>query len=124
MWWPQARVRAGMRAPTPSWIRKDTTRTMHLLGLPYEVGRIAANGCIAIDIALELNGRRIAVMADGPRQYTSNLPVRELGRTLGRNRLLAAAGWSVLSVPYFEWDRLKKKQAKVRYLVSRLRSFT
>ena len=33
-----------------------------------------------------------------------------------KRRLLAAAGWRVVSVPFFEWDNLSDELEKRRYL--------
>jgi len=40
--------------------------------------------------------------ADGPHHWLANRRA-PTGETLGRRRLLAARGWAVVSVPYFDW---------------------
>lgn len=42
------------------------------------------------------------VQVDGPHHWLANSRA-PTGETLGRRRLLAARGWAVVSVPYFEW---------------------
>ena len=38
------------------------------------------------------------------------------GPTLLKRRLLAAAGWRVISVPFFEWDGLRSASERQAYL--------
>jgi hypothetical protein len=65
------------------------------------------DGLFSMDVALVLQGgQRVALEADGPSHFTSNLPRRPLGATMYRNRRLLARGWRVVSVPFFEWDAL------------------
>jgi hypothetical protein len=43
------------------------------------------------------------------------------GPTLFRNRALAALGYVLVSIPYWEWDRLRGAAAKQQqYLLSKL----
>ena len=50
-------------------------------------------------------GECIALEVDGPHHFTANK--RTLGGgTAARHRLLNAAGWAVVSVPYFLWAAL------------------
>lgn len=56
---------------------------------------------------------------DGPHHFTANTHT-PLGETAGRCRLLAARGWTVVSVPYFLWDTspsLPAKQAALAQVV-------
>lgn len=39
-----------------------------------------------------------------------------LGETLARRRLLAARGWTVVSVPFWHWDTAPTSHAKQVYL--------
>ena len=52
---------------------------------------------------------------DGPHHFTANTRT-PLGETAGRRRLLAARGWTVISVPYFLWDSSPSLPAKQAYL--------
>lgn len=57
---------------------------------------------MAVDIALVLNGDKYAIEVDGPVHfYANHLNVRD-GPTRFRDRLLRAAGWRVVAVPYYE----------------------
>ena len=42
------------------------------------------------------------------------------GSTHSRDRLLAAQGWQVVCVPFFEWGALRKRKAQLAYLRGRL----
>jgi len=52
---------------------------------------------------------------DGPHHFTANTQA-PLGETAGRRRLLAARGWTVVSIPYFLWDASPSQLAKHAYL--------
>ena len=50
-------------------------------------------------------GERIALEADGPSHFAANT-LAPGGAMLARNRLLAARGWEVISVPKYVWVEL------------------
>lgn len=54
-----------------------------------------------VDVALP--GMRLAIEADGPTHFAINTR-RPLGATLLKRRLLSQLGWTVVDVPFFEWD--------------------
>ncbi|EOD25641.1 hypothetical protein EMIHUDRAFT_237418 [Emiliania huxleyi CCMP1516] len=71
----------------------------------------------SIDLALPSS--RVAVEVDGPSHFL--LPdgrgVRKPnGSTLLKRRLLAAAGWRVISVPFYEWDGFATAKERQTYL--------
>mmetsp|Transcript_46900 Transcript_46900/g.150909 ORF Transcript_46900/g.150909 Transcript_46900/m.150909 type:complete len:185 (+) Transcript_46900:237-791(+) len=71
----------------------------------------------SLDLALPSS--RVAVEVDGPSHFL--LPdgrgVRKPnGPTLLKRRLLAAAGWRVISVPFYEWDGLNTADERQAYL--------
>ena len=62
---------------------------------------------------------RVAIEVDGPSHFL--LPdgrgVRKpTGPTLLKRRLLAAAGWRVISVPFYEWGRFTTANDRQTYL--------
>ena len=65
---------------------------------------------------------RVAVEADGPTHFSSNSPGVALGKTLWRNRALERRGYTVLSVPHYEWDALEDAQQKAAYMGKRLQA--
>ncbi len=70
---------------------------------PHELECITADGLFSIDVAIA--DRRIALEFDGPSHFTRNT-LEPLGHTRLRDRLLSVMGWQVVSIPFFEWDRL------------------
>ena len=71
----------------------------------------------SLDLALPSS--RIAIEVDGPSHFL--LPdgrgVRKSnGPTLLKRRLLAAAGWKVISVPFYEWNRFATANERQTYL--------
>ena len=71
----------------------------------------------SLDLAIP--STRIAIEVDGPFHFL--LPDgrgvrRPNGPTLLKRRLLAAAGWRVISVPFFEWDALPTASERQTYL--------
>jgi hypothetical protein len=74
----------------------------------------------SIDIAaVTAAGLQLAIEADGPWHYVS--PGRRLnGPTQFRNRMLAAQGHTVVSIPYWEWDVSRTDEQRQRYLTLKL----
>jgi very-short-patch-repair endonuclease len=68
----------------------------------------------SIDIAVESSGARVAVEVDGPSHFLQN--GRQDGSTLLRNRMLAAHGWRVVVVDYWEWEGLQTEAQREEYL--------
>ena len=71
----------------------------------------------SLDLALPSS--RVAVEVDGPSHFL--LPDgrgvrRPNGPTLLKRRLLAAAGWRVISVPFYEWDGFATANERHTYL--------
>lgn len=46
---------------------------------------------------------RIAVECEGPTHFTTNTK-RSLGHTQLKHRILQLMGWTVVQIPYFQWD--------------------
>ena len=71
----------------------------------------------SLDLALPSS--RVAIEVDGPFHFL--LPDgrglrRPNGPTLLKRRLLAAAGWRVISVPFYEWDGFATANGQQTYL--------
>ncbi len=78
------------------------------------------DGLFTIDIVIEVEGRRLAVEIDGPSHFTQ--PHRTVnGETAYRNMALAARDYTVVSIPYFEWDHLIAEQ-QLQYMQRRLQA--
>jgi very-short-patch-repair endonuclease len=64
--------------------------------------------------------QRIALEFDGPSHFTRTT-LEPLGHTCLRDRLLSAMGWHVVSIPFFEWDRLHQTDQRDAYVERRVR---
>jgi len=67
------------------------------------------DGAFSVDVMATHtgSGKRLAIEADGPWHFLR--PGRQVnGETLARHRALAARGYVVVSVPWWEWHELKK----------------
>eukprot|EP00775_Hariotina_reticulata_P001968 gene1967-biopygen3470 len=71
------------------------------------------DGALSIDItATTAAGVQLAVEADGPSHFRWPDSDRGLmGPTLFRNRALSARGYTVVCLPYYEWDKLGTEAA-------------
>ncbi|KAI8475403.1 MAG: hypothetical protein J3K34DRAFT_517425 [Monoraphidium minutum] len=71
------------------------------------------DGAFSVDVtaAHAASGRGLAIEADGPWHYLR--PGKEpTGETLARNRALAARGLEVVSVPWWEWQKVRLDAAE------------
>ena len=79
-----------------------------------------------VKIDLAITDRRIALEFDGPSHFTRST-LESLGHTRLRDRLLSAimmpssAGRHVVSIPFFDWDRLHNRPEQMdAYVMQRL----
>lgn len=78
-----------------------------------------------IDIAVtDLEGAadsKLAIEVDGPAHFTSNSH-RTLGHTVLKQKILRHYGWTVVQVPFFQWDPIPHWASleKKRYLQRKL----
>jgi very-short-patch-repair endonuclease len=107
----------------------DFQREVHqalqqIQGLSPSFEHATDDGLFCVDVALFVReGVRVAVEADGSSHHTRNEPHSELGKTVLRRRLLEAAGWRVVSVPWFEW-RAVAASDRVAYTRGKIRGWT
>jgi hypothetical protein len=105
------------RKVTVSNGQREVGESLRRLGIPHELECITADGLFSIDLAVV--DRRIALEFDGPSHFTRNT-LEPLGHTRLRDRLLSAMGWHVVSIPFFEWDRLHQTEQRDAYVERRL----
>ena len=105
------------RKVTVSNSQQEVGESLRRLGIPHELECITADGLFSIDLAIM--DRRIALEFDGPSHFTRNT-LEPLGHTRLRDRLLSAMGWHVMSIPFFEWDRLHQPEQRDAYVERRL----
>jgi hypothetical protein len=97
--------------------QRDVGESLRRLGIPHELEYITADGLFSIDLAIV--DRCTALEFDGPSHFTQNT-LEPLGRTRLRDLLLSAIGWHVVSIPFFEWDRLHRPEQRDAYVNQRL----
>ena len=105
------------RKVTVSNGQREVGESLRRLGISHELEYITADGLFSIDLAIL--DRRIALEFDGPSHFTTN-SLEPLGHTRLRDRLLSAMGWCVVSIPFFEWDRLHQTEQRDAYVERRV----
>jgi hypothetical protein len=79
----------------------------------------ADKACLIDITAVTAMGVKVAIEVEGPHHYIQ--PSSTLsGPTLYRNRALAARGYVVISVPYWDWKALDSTAQQQRYLLAKL----
>jgi very-short-patch-repair endonuclease len=96
---------------------REVGESLRRLGISHELEYTTADGLFSIDLAIV--DRHIAIEFDGPSHFTRS-SLEPLGQTRLRNRLLSAMGWHVVSIPFFEWDRLQRPKQMDAYVQLRL----
>ena len=105
------------RKVTLSNSQREVGESLRRLGIPHELEYITADGLFSIDLAIV--DRRIALEFDGPSHFTRNT-LESLGHTRLRDRLLSAMGGHVVSIPFFEWNRLHQTEQRDAYVERRV----
>jgi very-short-patch-repair endonuclease len=121
---PQSMLHAAVKAQrkearkvTVSKGQLEVEESLRRLCVSHELEYITADGLFSIDLAVV--DRRIALEFDGPSHFTRNT-LEPLGHTRLRDRLLSAMGWHVVSIPFFDWDRLQRPEQMDAYVQQRL----
>ena len=77
--------------------------------------------CVIDITALTASGVKVAIEVDGSHHYVQ--PDSTLsGPTLFRNRALAARGYALISIPYWEWEALHSPSQQQQYLLAKLQA--
>ncbi len=105
------------REVTVSRGQQEVGESLRRLGVSHELEYITADGLFSIDLAIV--DRQIALEFDGPSHFTTST-LEPLCRTRLRDRLLSAMGWHVVSIPFFEWDKLHHPEQMDAYVKRRL----
>ena len=93
-------------------LEKSVGRALGRLGLSPTAEHVLAEG-YSVDYALV--DERIAIEVDGPSHFAlsgDGAGRRPVGKTVIKRRLLAALGWRLLEVPFWEWDPLGSKNSE------------
>ena len=118
-WQKQLLARASARASSTQ--RGVLAAAQHLQGLscPPQQEAVTADGLQSIDVlVVTVGGGQVAIEFDGPRHFRQP-DLQPTGPTQWRNRSLAARGYVVVSVPYWDWDELPTSR-HVCYLESKV----
>jgi very-short-patch-repair endonuclease len=87
---------------------------------PPESEQLTADGAFSIDIAATTaGGAKVAIEVDGPTHFIQPGRTPD-GTTQFRDRALAARGYVVVSIPYWEWDALRDATRQQQYLLTKL----
>ena len=123
---------AGSAAATPSSLQQQVFAVLQQLPgwkVSPQQEVVTADGNFSIDIAAETAaGVRLAVEVDGPYHFVSpgnkvngRTPQYKVdGPTQYRNRALAAPGYTVVRIPWWEWEQQKGNKARMDYLQRKL----
>ena len=107
-------VKAMQQLHASSPVLREASKVLSAMGVAHSVCKLVEGGLVAIDIVIEVpKSGKLAIYVDGPAHYLRNSR-QPNGTTLLRNRLLAAYGWRVLSVPHLDWPR--QSEARVAML--------
>ena len=93
----------------------DVSEALSRLGVPHLLEHLVARDLLSIDIAVIHDGRQLAIEVDGPFHFPVNART-PLGHTMIRRRLLRAAGWIVLPIPWYEWFGMDTWDERLKYL--------
>ncbi|EOD27835.1 hypothetical protein EMIHUDRAFT_204822 [Emiliania huxleyi CCMP1516] len=101
----------------PSGLQRSVADALADVQVGFEEEHLEPRTGYSLDLALPSS--RVAVEVDGPFHFL--LPDgrglrRPNGPTLLKRRLLAAAGWRVISVPFYEWDGFATAKERQTYL--------
>ena len=104
------------RVPEPSKLQDDVISSLSSMGLQPREEVLMKSG-YRIDAVVEVNGRQVAIEVDGPSHFIGRSRTRT-GSTILKHRQVAVLDRiQVVSIPYWEWDKLKKdSKKKMQYL--------
>ena len=103
-----------------SKLQNDVISELNLMGL-RPVGEFLTPSGYSLDVLVEFNGKTIGIEVDGPSHYIRGLP--NGATALKRRQVSTIDKIPLVSVPYWEWNRLGNDQEKEQnYLRSLLDS--
>ena len=86
-------------------LQRQAEGTLAAIGLPPRSEVLTPLG-YSLDAVIEVDGTEVAVEVDGPSHFVGQTPT---GATALKRRQLRAAGWSLVVVPYWEWNALGRE---------------
>eukprot|EP00884_Botryococcus_braunii_P010550 jgi/Botrbrau1/19497/Bobra.0786s0002.1 len=111
---------------TQSPLLEGVSRALEVLGVPHSVSWRTPDGLLAVDVLVPRQAPHppLALLVDGPWHFRALPPYEPLGRSELRNRLLAARGYGVLVIPWFDWDAAvsQGRDVGLQFLQAKLQS--
>ena len=118
--WPRlpsphaARCRAAFCAKKGVSSKLQTQVATELAGLGLKLSEeVRTPQGYSLDAVVVVEGRDVAVEVDGPSHFVGRTGTPS-GSTMLKRRQLRAAGWPLLSVPYWEWNAFGKGNAAAK----------
>ncbi|KAL7450816.1 hypothetical protein ACHAWC_002664 [Mediolabrus comicus] len=105
--------------PTPSKFQDDVVEQLSSIGLVPKEEELLDCG-YRIDAIVEVNGKTIVVEVDGPSHFVGKSKSPTGSTILKRRQVPAIDKIELVSVPYWEWNKLGKSQAKKQEYLCRL----
>eukprot|EP00956_Cyclotella_meneghiniana_P015666 scaffold24155_cov89-Cyclotella_meneghiniana.AAC.3 len=104
-----------------SALQKDVVSELKSIGL-HPVEEYLTESGYSIDALVEINGKKVGIEVDGPYHFIGRQPN---GRTLLKRRQVESIDkLTLVSVPYWEWDKLRKDQSKKREYLKDILKFS
>jgi hypothetical protein len=107
------------RVPRPSKFQDDVLHQLSSIGLVPKEEELLDSG-YRIDALVEVKGKAIGVEVDGPSHFIGRSKSPTGSTILKRRQVPSIDGVELVSVPYWEWDKLGNDQAKKQEYLRRL----
>jgi hypothetical protein len=105
--------------PNPSKFQDDVVDQLSCIGLDPKEEELLDCG-YRIDALVEVNGKTIGVEVDGPSHFIGKGKSPMAKTILKRRQAPSIDGIELVSVPYWEWNKLGKSQTKKQEYLRRL----
>ncbi|KAL7530600.1 hypothetical protein ACHAXR_004948 [Thalassiosira sp. AJA248-18] len=97
------------RVPNASALQDNVISALSSIGLEPEE-EVLTKGGYRLDALVEVNGSKVGIEVDGPSHFVGRKPT---GSTILKHRqVVFLEGISIVSVPYWEWNKLGKDNGK------------
>jgi hypothetical protein len=107
-----ARLRAAYlrHSAQPMQWQRDCSASLDRIDWPHEFEHVTSDG-LSLDMAQPLE--KFAVEFDGPWHYLTNLDGsrKRSGSSTFKDEVLRKLGWTVVHVPFYEWDEISRRPA-------------
>jgi hypothetical protein len=98
-----------LRLPRPSRFQDDVISLLSSIGMLPEEEFLTSSG-YRLDAIVKVNGMKVGIEVDGPSHFMNREPT---GSTLLKRRQVSILdGIRIISVPYWEWDKLGNDRVK------------